>query len=116
MTSETITTILLAILACAWLGDFVRGLFQRQTVKADANLSDANATQVIVTTATTMLEPLSARVKEAEGEAAKLRQELRDARSEVGKLISQLQECTAENKRVTAENKRLRLELRGGVA
>lgn len=111
MTSERVTQILIALLACIWIGDFVKGAFQRKKVKADAGLSDANATQIIVTTATTMLEPLSKRVKEAEDEATKLRQELREARNEVSKLVSQLQESTAENKRVTTENRKLRARL-----
>jgi septal ring factor EnvC (AmiA/AmiB activator) len=111
MSSELITQILLGLLASIWIGDFVKGLFQKPKVKSDAKLSEANATQVLVGTATEMLEPLSRRVKEAEDEAKNLRQELRAAREEVSKLVTQLQECTAENKRVTSENKRLRARL-----
>lgn len=125
MTSEQATQVAISLLACIWIGDFVRGLFQKRKVKADSNLSDANATKVIVGTATELLKPLSARVKEAEKEARELRQELRDARNdatqcrqevssariEVSKLVTQLQECTAENKRVTIENRKLRARL-----
>lgn len=125
MSSELVTQILLAVLASIWIGDFVKGIFQKPKVKADANLSEASATQVLVGTATEMLEPLSKRVREAEAEAAQLRQELREARDEasscrsavreareeVSKLVSQLQEATAENKRVTLENRKLRARL-----
>lgn len=111
MSSELITQILLGLLGLAWIGDFVRGLFQKPKVKADANLSEANATQVLVGTATEMLEPLSKRVKEAEAETVLLRREVREARDEVSKLVSQLQECTAENKRITQENRKLRARL-----
>ena len=66
MGSELVNQILLGLLASIWIGDFVKGIFQKGIVKANANLSDANATQVLVGTATEMLEPLSRRVKEAE--------------------------------------------------
>lgn len=125
MSSELVTQILLGLLASIWIGDFVKGIFQKGIVKANANLSDANATQVLVGTATEMLEPLSRRVKEAEAETAQLRKELKDARDEahscsrevkiareeVSRLVSQLQEATAENKRVTLENRKLRARL-----
>lgn len=125
MSSELVTQILLGLLASIWIGDFIKGIYQKPKVKADANVSDANATQILVGTATEMLEPLSKRVREAEAEAAQLRKELRDAkddasrcsaevrvaREEVSKLVTQLRECTAENKRVTLENRNLRARL-----
>lgn len=118
MSSELVTQILLAVLACAWVGDFVRGLFQKKLVKADANKSEANATQVIVGTATTLVVPLSNRIKELETETTILRNSLREANEEIArttKLLNiannRIEATTAENKRVTNENRRLRLQL-----
>ena len=111
MTSEKITTLLLAILSLAWIGDFVRGLFQRRKVKADSELSNANATQVIMATTTTLLKPLQTRINELE-------EELVQARKQANRLVQQLEDATEENRRITAENRmisdenrRLRLRL-----
>lgn len=111
MSSELITQVLLAVLACAWIGDFIRGLFQKKQVDAAANLSDANATQVIVASTTTLLKPLQDRVNELEAE-------LVNARKEVRKLVTQLHDSSEENTRITRENRmisdenrRLRLKL-----
>lgn len=111
MSSELITQLLLAVLACAWIGDFIRGLFQKKQVDAAANLSDANATQVIVASTTTLLKPLQDRVNELEAE-------LTNARKEVRKLVVQLHNASDENTRITTENRlisdenrRLRLKL-----
>lgn len=111
MSSELITQVLLAVLACAWIGDFIRGLFQKKQVDAAANLSDANATQVIVASTTTLLKPLQDRVNELEAE-------LVNARKEVRKLVTQLHDSSEENSRITRENRmisdenrRLRLKL-----
>lgn len=111
MTSERVTQFLLAFIAAGWLGDIVRGYYQNKKIKANQGVTDANATQIIITSATTMLEPLTRRVKQAETDAESLRKDLIEARREVAKLVAQLQESTAENKRVTSENRRLRVRL-----
>lgn len=98
MTSDRITQIMLAVLSLAWIGDFVRGMFQRGKVKADTDLTNAGATQVIVASTTTLLKPLQERIDELEAE-------LRTAKKEVNKLVTQLQASTAENRRVTQENR-----------
>ena len=112
MSSELVTQILLAVLACAWIGDFIRGLFQKKQVDAAANLSDANATQVIVASTTTLLKPLQDRVNELEDE-------LREAKKQATRLVRQLETATEENRRITAENRMIsdenrRLRLRIG--
>lgn len=111
MSSELLTQILLAILTAAWIGDFVRGMFQKKKVHAETNLTDANATQVIVASTTTLLKPLQDRVNELE-------QELVVARREANKVVRKLQAANAENTRLThenmainAENRRLRARL-----
>lgn len=118
MTSELLTQILLALLGAAWVGDFINGLFQKKKVKADSNLSDANATQIIVASTTTLLAPLSARVKELETEVTVLRNALSEAttesnilRNKAHEVVMQLESCSAENKRVTKENRQLRARL-----
>jgi hypothetical protein len=100
MTSDKIVVILLGLLTCAWIGDLIKGFYQRRKVQADSNLSDANATKVIIGTAATLLSPLKTRVEELEAEVA-------EAKSEVRKLVKQLQDATAENQRITFENQRV---------
>jgi predicted RNase H-like nuclease (RuvC/YqgF family) len=114
MTSEIITQILLAILACAWIGDFIKGFYQRKKVQAETSHTEASATQVIVGTATTLVAPLAARIKELETETTILRTSLKEATAEADRLVRQLENATSENKRVTAENRQLRLKLAGG--
>jgi septal ring factor EnvC (AmiA/AmiB activator) len=114
--SDLITQILLGLVAVGFFSDLAKGFFQKKKINSEAKLDDANAVQVIVGTAASMLEPLSKRLKEAEEEVTNLRKELREARSEAAQLVSQLQASTAENKRVTAENRKLRLKLSGGAA
>lgn len=111
MTSERITQFLLAIIAAGWVGDMIKGYYQNKKIKANQVMTDASATQIIITSATSMLEPLTKRVKQAETDAESLRKDLIEARREVAKLVAQLQESTAENKRVTNENLRLRVRL-----
>lgn len=111
MTSERVTQILLGIIAASWVGDAIKGYYQNKKIKANQGVTDASATQIIVTSATSMLEPLTKRVKQAETDAESLRKELNEARREVAKLVAQLQESTAENKKVTRENIRLRTRL-----
>lgn len=103
MSIETLSTILLAFLSLAWIGDFVRGLFQRKKVNAEANLHDANAVQVIVGSAAAVVAPLKTRVDE-------LQADLQEAKAEVDRLIAQLQKATAENQRITNENQRITSE------
>lgn len=105
MTTDKMTVILLAILSCAWIGDFIRGQFQKRKIKSEANLSDANAVQVLVGSAATVVAPLKERVEE-------LQKDLAEAKDEVDKLIIRLQEATAENQRITAENQRITRENR----
>lgn len=100
MSTDKVTVILLAVLACAWIGDFVRGIFQRRKIKAEAALSDANADKIVVGTAVTLLAPLRQRVGELEAE-------VKEARAEVQKLVRQLHAATLENQRVTNENQRI---------
>jgi ABC-type phosphate transport system auxiliary subunit len=100
---NTVTTVLLGFLSLAWIGDFVRGMFQRRKVQADSNLSDANAVQVIVGSAAAVVAPLKTRVEE-------LQKDLAEAKTEVDKLIVQLQKATAENQKVTLENQRITTE------
>jgi FtsZ-binding cell division protein ZapB len=111
MSSELLTQILLAILTAAWVGDLIRGLFQKKKVHAESNLADASATQVIVASTTTLLRPLQDRVNELE-------EELVTVRREANKLVKKLQAVNAENSRLTnenmsinAENRRLRARL-----
>ena len=122
MTSDLFTQILLGLLACAWMGDFVRGLFQRHKVKADTNLTDANATQIIVGSANALVQPLTNRLEEAEAEASLLRKEIKEVRKEMQKAVDELktarQENTRmreENTRITDENRRLRGIIGGTV-
>jgi len=108
---DVIVKILVVLLTGSYLVEIVRGIFQKKVVKSTAGLNDANATQIIVASTTTLLKPLQTRVDELEAE-------LVEARKEVRKLVKQLQETTAENTRITseniaitAENRRLRLKL-----
>lgn len=105
MTSEQLTQILIGILACVWIGDFIRGVFQKKKTGSEANLNDANAVQVIVGSAATVVAPLKERVEE-------LQQDLTEAKGEVERLITQLQAATAENQRITVENTRIIAENR----
>jgi cell shape-determining protein MreC len=111
MTSELATQLLLAALACAWIGDFIRGFTQRKKTKAETELTDANATQVIVGSATTLVEPLANRIKELNAEVVTLREELTRTRQLLRTANNRLEKSTAENERVTAENFRLRTQL-----
>lgn len=111
MTSDKITQIMLALLSLAWIGDFVRGLFQKNKVKAETDFTNAGATQVIVASTTTLLKPLQARIDELEAE-------LRSAKKQANIVVRQLENATEENRRITAENRlisdenrRLRLRL-----
>jgi transcription antitermination factor NusA-like protein len=120
MTTDKLTIILLAILSCAWLGDFIKGTFDRKKIKADANLSDANAVQVLVGSAAAVVAPLKSRVEElqielteAKEQVDKLIEQLQKATAENQKVVTENQRITAENKRVTDENRRLRLIIGG---
>jgi septal ring factor EnvC (AmiA/AmiB activator) len=105
MTTDRLTLVLIAVLSCVWIGDFIKGWYQKRKVKADANLTDANAVQVIVGSAAAVVQPLKDRVEE-------LQRDLKDAKTEVDKLIDQLQKATAENQRITLENQRITAENR----
>lgn len=105
MTTDKLTVLLLAILSCAWIGDFIKGQYEKKKIKAESNLNDANAVQVLVGSAAAVVAPLKTRVEE-------LQADLREAKEEVDKLIVQLQAATAENQKITAENHRITSENR----
>lgn len=100
MTTDKVVVILLALLSCAWIGDFIRGSFQRKKINSEANLSDANAVQVIVGSAAAVVAPLKTRVEE-------LQADLITAKEEVDRLILQLHTATVENQKITLENQRI---------
>lgn len=115
MSTNTVTLILIAILSCVWLGDFINGLFQRKNVKSQSSLTDANATQVLIAGASTLVTPLTNRLREAEDEATALRRELQTLRTELQAMTEELNDTRmelrqerAENRRVTTENRKLR--------
>jgi predicted RNase H-like nuclease (RuvC/YqgF family) len=119
--SDIITQILLALVAAGFFTDVVKGIRERRKITAAANLDDANSVQVLVGSATTMLQPLKDRVAELEREAKLLRTELSQARGEVQRYSDQLHTAshqleiaTAENQRITRENRQLRTMLAGG--
>lgn len=103
MATDKLTIILLAILSCAWIGDFIKGILEKKKVKAEANLHDANAVQVLVGSAAAVVAPLKTRVEE-------LQADLKEAKQEVDRLILQLQTATAENQKITNENHRITQE------
>lgn len=112
MTSDQLTQLLLGLLACAWVGDFVKGQFQKRKVKADSNLVDANATQIIVGSANALIQPLTNRLEEAEAEASLLRKEIREVRKEMQLAVDELREARQENIRIREENTRVTTENR----
>lgn len=120
MNTDKLTVILLAVLSCVWIGDFINGLFQKRKVKADSQLSEANATNILIAGANSLVTPLTNRLKEAEDEATLLRRELQQIRTELQNTMVELQESRAElrkeraeNRRVTTENRTLRAQLAG---
>lgn len=117
---DLIVKIVVAILACAWLAEVVKGLFQKRKVDSSANKDDADGAQIIVNSAKVLLEPLTEKIREAEVEITSLKRSLRGAENQVVSLKSQLREATdqlsaatAENQRVTTENRQLRRLLAG---
>lgn len=111
MTSELLTQILLGLVGLAWIGDFVRGMFQRKKVKADTNLSDASATQVIVSSATVLLKPLQDRIHELEAEVVEMRKEINRGVKQLQKSTEENRRLTSENRMISDENRRLRARL-----
>jgi predicted RNase H-like nuclease (RuvC/YqgF family) len=119
---DYLTQILLALITAGFFGEVVRGWLQRKKVKSAVGLDDANATQIIVGSATSLLSPLRLRVEELETETTVLRRNLVDANTKVialetkvEELVALLNKTTAENKRVTEENRKLRLRLAKGM-
>ena len=117
---DIIVKIVVALLACAWLGEVAKGLFQKRKVDSSAGKDDADGAQIIVNSAKVLLEPLNQKIREAEVEIATLRTALRSAENQVTSLqakvvmmTNQLDASTAENKRVVRENVRLRQLLAG---
>lgn len=115
-TGDLLTKILLAIIAAGFVGDLTKGFFQKKKVNSSANLDDASAIQVIVSSANALLTPLTNRLAEAENEAVTLRRELQQARQEIHRTMNELIEVREENQRVTAENQQLRNRLAKGTA
>lgn len=109
MSSNLVTQILLGLVAAGFFGDIARGVFQRNKVKASANLDDANATKIYVESASAMLTPLTNRLREAEEEATLLRQELRMTRQENLRATNALIAAREEIQKLTEENRVLRL-------
>lgn len=123
MTTDKLTLVLIAIFGSVWLGDTVKGLFQRRKVAADSNVTEANATQILIAGANSLVTPLTNRLKEAEDEAVQLRRELQAVREELQNSLQELtsarydlQQERAENRRVTQENRKLRNLLADGHA
>jgi uncharacterized protein (DUF3084 family) len=121
-TSETITTVLLGFLSLAWIGDLIRGMFQRKKVQSETQVDEANATQILIAGANTLVTPLTNRLREAEDEATLLRRELQAVRKELQTTLQELNDARtelkmerAENRRVSNENRRLRAQLSNGT-
>lgn len=116
------TKILLALVAAGFFTDLAKGFFQKKKMNSEAKLDDANSVQVLVGSATTLLQPLNDRIHELEAEVGALRRDLGKARTEAQRYANQLstastqlERATAENTRVTKENRRLRTMLAGGT-
>lgn len=117
---DIVIRIVVAILACAWIAEIFKGLFQKRKVNASAGRDDADGAQIIVNSAKILLEPLTQKIKEAEVEITSLKASLRGAEDQVATLQSrlsaatnQLSAATAENQKISLENRRLRQLLAG---
>jgi chromosome segregation ATPase len=112
---DVLTKVLLGLVAAGFFTDIIKGFFQRKKVKSSANLDDATATQVIVTSTTALLAPLTNRLEKAEAQVQHLEGELRKVTRQAEGIIRQLDTCTAANRRITEENIRLRAKLSEGT-
>lgn len=119
---DLLTKILLALVAGGFFADLVKGFFQKKKMNSEAKLDDATSVQVLVGSATTLLQPLNDRIHELEDEVKAVRNELNKARTEAQRFANQLNtashqldQATAENTRITKENRRLRSLLAGGA-
>ncbi len=83
MDSQSLVAVLVAVLSGGFLGSIVQGLYQRRKLGADY-------AEVVARSATTLLEPLSARVEELQDELAKERQRVRAMAHEVAEAREQL--------------------------
>lgn len=118
---DILIKILLGLVAVGFFSDLLKGLFQKRKVKASANLDDATATQIIVTSTTTLLGPLTTRLESAEAKVAHLEKELTKAQRQVDEIVGRLTRCNQENTvlvrektRLEIENNKLKLRLQGG--
>lgn len=109
--SNLLTQILLGLVAVGFFSDLVKGFFQRKKVKSSADLDEANATQVIVTSTKALLGPLTERLETAERKVRDLTIDLAKAQEQVDEIVESLEKCGRENSRLLRENKRLRLRL-----
>ena len=112
-TSDIVTQILLGLVAIGFFNDVIKGFFQSRKVKASSNLDDANATQVIVTSTTALLGPLTTRLGHAEEKVAHLESELKKATTAAEEIVERLERCNRKNRQLEAENRRLKLLLQG---
>lgn len=127
---EYLDKILLYLASSGFIGLIIKSSMQRKRLNLESKKlsglrqkSHAEATQLIVSSAASLVTPLTARLEEAETEAKALKVELQqaivdlqEARTQIRDLVSQLQRATAENQRVTNENRALRTRLAGGMA
>jgi septal ring factor EnvC (AmiA/AmiB activator) len=108
---DAVVKILVVLLTGGYLVEIIKGLFQKRAVKSAAQLNDANATQVIVASTTTLLKPLQDRIQELEAELVEARQEAKKMVKEMKQVTAENTRLTSENMAINAENRRLRLKL-----
>lgn len=111
MSSNWVQNILLGLIAIGFFNEVIKGVFQKKKISSSSNLDDANATKIVVDSASALLKPLTNRLREAEDEATLLRRELHNARGELQLAMEEMRDLRQENVRVTSENRQLRERL-----
>lgn len=89
-TTGAIIAILVAALGGGTIGAIINGLFQRRKVEAEAVITEADANDKIRVTVMSLIEPLTARVKELECEVRELKAENAGLRDWAEALIRQI--------------------------
>lgn len=78
--------ILIAALTGGFLRDVIKGIYQRRTIKAQGDKTEAEATTIIVKSATDLLGPLNKRISEQNQEINDLRIRVRALEEENARL------------------------------